>query len=617
MTAQANLEGRGAAGAQRHLDGDVDHTADVIVIGSGFGGSVAALRLREKGYRVIVLEAGRRFTDEDLPATSWDVRRFLWAPRLGLRGIQRISKVGRVLVLAGAGVGGGSLNYANTLYQPPEPFFRDRQWGHITDWHAELGPWYEQARRMLGVVQNPVRTAPDEVMSKVADDMGVGHTFRLTPVGVFFGRDGALEPGVTLPDPYFGGAGPQRTGCTQCGSCMTGCRVGAKNTLVKNYLYLAERAGARVVPDTTVVAVRPTPSGDFAVDTVATGSWSRRPSSTYTAPQVVLAAGTLGTQRLLHRMRDTGKLPDISPRLGVLTRTNSESLLGAQTRKVDQDFSRGVAITSSFHPDDETHVEPVRYGRGSNLMGLLQTVMTDGGGRLPRWLKALGVAVRQPRTFLRILVPRRWSERTIITLVMQTKDNSLTTYTRWGRLTARQGHGEPNPSWIPIGNEVTRRVAEQIGGIPGGTLGELVNIPMTAHFIGGCAIGDSPETGVVDPYHRLYGYPGIHVVDGSTISANLGVNPSLTIVAQAERAFALWPNHGEPDLRPAAGEPYQRLDPVPPRHPVVPDCSPAALWTARTTAARLEGDEHQSASAIDRHQTPTGVTTPAAEGTYS
>jgi len=332
---------------------------------------------------------------------------------------------------------------------------------------------------------------------------------------------------------------------------------------------------------------------------------------------VVLAAGTLGTQRLLHRMRDTGNLPDISPRLGVLTRTNSESLLGAQTRKVDQDFSRGVAITSSFHPDDETHVEPVRYGRGSNLMGLLQTVMTDGGGRLPRWLKALGVAVRQPRTFLRILVPRRWSERTIITLVMQTKDNSLTTYTRWGRLTARQGHGEPNPSWIPIGNEVTRRVAEQIGGIPGGTLGELVNIPMTAHFIGGCAIGDSPETGVVDPYHRLYGYPGIHVVDGSTISANLGVNPSLTIVAQAERAFALWPNHGEPDLRPAAGEPYQRLDPVPPRHPVVPDCSPAALWTARSTAARLEGDEHQSVSAIDRHQTPTGVTTPAADGTYS
>lgn len=557
----------------------IDGTAHVIVIGSGFGGSVAALRLREKGYRVTVLEAGRRFTDDGLPTTSWDVRRFLWAPRLGLKGIQRISKVGRVVVLAGAGVGGGSLNYANTLYQPPEPFFRDPHWGHITDWKAELQPWYDQAQRMLGVVENPVRTAADEVLAEVAADMAVGHTFRLTPVGVFFGRDGALEPGVTVPDPFFGGAGPDRTGCTQCGSCMTGCRVGAKNTLVKNYLHLAEQAGVRIIADTTAVAVRPLPQGGYAVDTVRTGSWKRQGAATFTAQQVVFAGGTLGTQRLLHRMRDTQTLPRISPRLGVLTRTNSESLLGAQTRKVEQDFSRGVAITSSFHPDEETHVEPVRYGRGSNLMGLLQTVMTDGGGRVPRWLKALGVIVRDPMAFLRILTPHRWSERTIIALVMQTKDNSLTTYTKRGRLTARQGHGEPNPTWIPVGNEATRRVAAKIGGIPGGTLGDLVNIPMTAHFIGGCTIGDSPETGVVDPYHRVHGHPGLHVVDGSTISANLGVNPSLTIVAQAERAFALWPNRGQVDPRPVPGERYQRLDPVPPLHPVVPPRSAAALWT--------------------------------------
>jgi len=554
-------------------------TADVIVIGSGFGGSVAALRLREKGYRVTVLEAGQRFTDAALPKTSWDIRRFLWAPRLGLKGIQRISKVGQVVVLAGAGVGGGSLNYANTLYQPPEPFFRDPQWGHITDWHAELQPWYHQARRMLGVVQNPTTTAADEVMRSVAEDMGVGHTFTPTPVGVFFGRAGALEPGVRVPDPFFGGAGPDRTGCTQCGSCMTGCRVGAKNTLVKNYLYLAERAGARVVPDTTVVAVRPLSTGGYAVDTVPTGSWSRRPTKTLTAPQVVFAAGTLGTQRLLHRMRHAGKLPRISRRLGALTRTNSESLLGAQTHTVTGDYSHGVAITSSFHPDEQTHIEPVRYGRGSNLMGLLQTVMTDGDGRVPRWLKALAVIAGNPRAFLRILTPYRWSERTIITLVMQTSDNSLTTYLKRGRLTARQGHGEPNPTWIPVGNEATRRVAEKIGGIPGGTLGELVNIPMTAHFIGGCTIGDAPETGVVDPYHRLYGYPGLHVVDGSTISANLGVNPSLTITAQAERAFSLWPNNGEPDPRPPLGSTYQPLEPIPPRHPAVPATAPAALPT--------------------------------------
>ena len=555
--------------------------ADVIVIGSGFGGSVAALRLTEKGYRVTVLEAGMRFTDETLPKTSWDVRKFLWAPMLGLKGIQRISKVGKVVVLAGAGVGGGSLNYANTLYQPPEPFFRDRQWGHITDWKSELDPWYDQAKRMLGVVQNPTVTAADEVMCSVAEDMGVGHTFSLTPVGVFFGRGGRQEPGQTVSDPYFGGAGPQRTGCTQCGSCMTGCRVGAKNTLVKNYLHLAEQAGTRVLPETTVVAVRPLPAGGYAVDTVRTGSWSRRRTRTLTAGQVVFAAGTLGSQRLLHRMRDTHVLPNISPRLGVLTRTNSESLLGAQTRTVRRDYSRGVAITSSFYPDEETHVEPVRYGKGSNLMGLLQTVMTDGGGRVPRWVKALTAIVRRPDIFLRILIPHRWSERTIITLVMQTKDNSITTFTRCGRLTARQGHGEPNPTWIPVGNEATRRVAEKIHGYPGGTIGELANIPMTAHFLGGCVIGNSPETGVIDPYHRLYGHPGLHVVDGSAISANLGVNPSLTITAQAERAFSLWPNAGDPDPRPQDDAPYERVRPVAPHNPTVPEHAPGALCTSR------------------------------------
>ncbi|GAC1323911.1 MAG: GMC family oxidoreductase [Mycobacteriales bacterium] len=557
---------------------------DVVVIGSGFGGSVAALRLTEKGYRVLVLEAGRRFTDDTLPRTSWDIRRFVWAPRLGLHGIQRISRVGKVVVLAGAGVGGGSLNYANTLYQPPAPFYRDRQWGHITDWQDELDPWYDQARRMLGVVQNPTVTAADEVMRSVAEDMGVGATFTLTPVGVFFGRDGAQEPGNTVPDPFFGGRGPDRTGCIECGACMTGCRVGAKNTLVKNYLHLAEAAGAQVRPDTTVTAVRPSDDGRYVIETRKTGSWSRS-TATVRADQVVLAAGTLGTQRLLHRMRDSGTLPRLSPRLGTLTRTNSESLLGAQTRTVTQDFSRGVAITSSFHPDPETHIEPVRYGRGSNLMGLLQTVMTDGGGRTPRWLKALGVILRRPDVFLRILVPHRWSERTIIALVMQTKDNSLSTFTRRGRLTARQGHGEPNPSWIPVGNEATRRIADKIGGYPGGTIGELANIPMTAHFIGGCAIGESPDRGVVDPYHRVYGHPGLHIVDGSTISANLGVNPSLTITAQAERALSLWPNSGEVDTRPALGEPYQRIPAVPPHQPAVPTTAPAALHLPHQPAA--------------------------------
>ena len=547
---------------------------DVLVVGSGFGGSTTALRLVEKGYRVAVVEAGRRWADDELPTTSWDLRRFVWAPALGLRGIQRIAKVGKVGVLAGAGVGGGSLNYANTLYQPPAPFFRDPQWGHITDWHAELEPWFDQARRMLGVVQNPTVTPSDDAIRAVAGAMGVGDTFALTPVGVFFGRDGQQEPGCTVPDPFFGGAGPPRTGCTQCGSCMTGCRVGAKNTLVKNYLHLAERGGAVVLPDTTVTTVRPAAAG-WSVETVRTGLLPRG-RRTLTADSVVLAAGTLGTQTLLHRMKAKGVLPRLSDRLGVLTRTNSETLLAASRRTVTQDFTQGVAITSSFHPDAVTHVEPCRYGKGSNAMVLLQTVLTDGGGRTPRAVKALLLMARDPLA-LRALLPHRWSERTIIALVMQTLDNSITTYRKHGRLTSRPGHGAPSPTWIPVGNDVVRRLAAHIGGEPGGSVGDLANISMTAHFLGGCTIGDSPQTGVVDAYHRVYGYDGLHVVDGSAVSANLGVNPALTITAQAERAASLWPNRGEPDLRPAPGMPYRRLQPVAPRNQMVPAHAPAAL----------------------------------------
>ena len=556
-------------------------TYDVVVVGSGFGGSVTALRLTEKGYRVGVLEAGRRFTDETLPKTSWDLRRFVWAPRLGLHGIQRIHVLKDVVILAGAGVGGGSLNYANTLYEPPQTFFDDPQWRHITDWRDELTPFYDQARRMLGVVEQPSTTPSDVAMKAVADRMGAGHTYKPTQVGVFFGRDGRKEPGQVVADPFFGGAGPDRRGCLECGECMTGCRHGAKNTLNTNYLALAERGGAVVHPDTTVTSIRPLPEGGYEVLTSRTGRWGSRVDHVYRAGQVVVAAGTWGTQQLLHTLRDTGALPHISPRLGHLTRTNSEALLGAKARGTAVDYSQGVAITSSWYPEPHTHIEPVRYGKGSNAMGLLNTIMTDGAGRVPRWLKAFGIALRRPWQVPRLLSVRRWSEKTIIALVMQTLDNSIVVERKRGlfgaKLTSRAGHGASNPTWIPVANEAVRALAEEIDGDPGGTVGELLNIPMTAHFIGGCAIGDSPETGVVDPYHRLYGHEGIHVVDGSTLSANLGVNPSLSITAQAERAMALWPNRAEADRRPPLGAPYVRVEPVFPAEPLVPADAPAAL----------------------------------------
>jgi len=547
---------------------------DVVIIGSGFGGSVSALRLAEKGYSVLVLEAGRRFEDEDFAKTSWDTKNYLWAPQVGCYGIQRIHKLPDVMVLAGAGVGGGSLNYANTLYVPPRPFFEDKQWGHITDWQAELAPHYDVAQSMLGVVTNPCEGPVEDVMRQAAADMGVAETFRKTPVGIFFG-----EPGRQVPDPYFGGAGPQRTGCTECGNCMVGCRVGAKNTLMKNYLALAEGLGVRIEPMRTVVRLGELPGGGGRLRVLheRTGPRHGKDRRVTTADHVIVAAGTWGTQTLLHTMRAEGELPRLSDRLGELTRTNSEALLGAQTQRVPDtvDLSRGIAITSSFYPDDDTHVENVRYGPGSNAMGLLSTLLVAGDTGRPRPVQFLRDLIADPTPLLKTFpMVRRWSERLVILLVMQTIDNSLTTSVkkRAGRwvLTSRQGHGEPNPTFIKIGHDAAKIISARLAAatgqytVAGGSWPEVFDVPMTAHFLGGAPIGDSPQTGVIDPYHRLWGHPGISVVDGAAISANLGVNPSLTISAQAERAISLWPNKGEPDLRPKQGDAYRRMDPVPP-----------------------------------------------------
>ncbi|NYG55503.1 FAD-dependent oxidoreductase [Nocardioides perillae] len=560
-----------------------DH--DVVVVGSGFGGSVTALRLTEKGYRVAVLEAGRRFADHEFAATSWQLRDYLFKPSLGLLGIQRVDLLRNVLVLSGAGVGGGSLVYANTLYQPPRAFFDDPHWAHVTDWADELAPCYDQARRMLGVTTYTRTTPADRVVRAVAEELGVEDTFGPTDVGVVLGEDHGVADGEVVPDPYFGGVGPERRACRHCGECMTGCRHGAKNTLVKNYLHLAERAGAVVHALTTVTDVRPLPGGGYAVTTRPTDRLAARRRGagrrTFTAEHVVFSAAALGTQRLLHRLRDRGSLPHLSPRLGELTRTNSEQILGVRARGDDVDYSEGVAITSSVHVDGDTHVEPCRYGKGSGTMGLMMAVLTDPEPGRPRLALAVRELWRQRRDLPRLHDPRRWSQQTVPFLVMQSLDNSLTTFTvrrPWGRrMTTRQGIGEPNPTWIPAAHDVARRAARHMDGVAGAGVTDLVDVPITGHFTGGCPVGLDAEHGVVDPYHRVHGHPGLHVVDGSVVAANLGVNPSLTITAMAERATALWPNKGERDPRPPLGAPYERLAPVPPRAPVVPPGAPAAL----------------------------------------
>ena len=548
---------------------DAAYDFDVVIIGSGFGGSVSALRLTEKGYKVAVLEAGRRFEDSDFPKTSWRLRKFLYFPKLGLKGIQRIHALPDVLVLAGAGVGGGSLVYANTLYVPPNSYFEDKQWSHITDWKSELAPWYDRASRMLGVVENPYFSPSDLAMKDAAHEMGVGDTFQMAPLGIYFGAG----PGEKSADPYFGGKGTARSGCQLCGACMTGCRYNAKNTLPKNYLGLAEGAGARVFPEQTVNKIEQLHEGSWRISAKKSGSWFGR-DRTFTARDVIVAAGTYNTQKLMHTMKQTGYLPKLSPALGKLSRTNSESLTGALMPTTQIDFSQGPAITSSFFPDEHTHIEPVRYGAGSNSMGLIQTIMTDGTvarERRKQWWK---IVLRNPLVLIRFLNVRHWSQRTVIALVMQNVDSSLTLSSKRGlfgwRLTSHNDSEQPNATYIPAANEVSRRIAEKHGGISGGHFGDLIGAPFTAHFVGGCVIGESPESGVIDPYHRVWNYPSLHIVDGSSVTANLGVNPSLTITAQAERAISMWPNKGEVDERPVQGDRYLYIPPVSARNPELP-----------------------------------------------
>ena len=556
---------------------------DVAIIGSGFGGSVAALRLTEKGYRVLVIEAGSRYRDEDFAKNSFDLKRFLYFPRLGLRGIQRIDFLRNVMVMSGAGVGGGSLVYANTLYRPPATFFNTGSWAKMADWQTLLNPYYAQAERMLGVELNPFESNSDRAVKKVADRMGFGNTYRLTPLGIFFGTKKKLAEGTTVEDPYFGGKGPSRTTCTNCGECMTGCRHGAKNTLVKNYLYLAEAAGAQVVADTTVTDIQEVNDGSYLISTRHSSSVGIIKPERITADQVIVAAGALGTAKLLQKVRAKGRLTGLSEQLGYLSRTNSESLLGVVSRDEEVDYTEGSAITSSVFPDEHTHIEPVRYGHGSGFMGIMVSLMASGKkGEAPTPLRLLGATLRNLNLLPKFYNLRTWPQRTLILLVMQARDNSLTTFAKttiFGRkkLTSRQGYGETNPAWVKAGHDFTRELAKDMRGIPGAVATEPFGIPMTAHFLGGCVIGANAKEGVVDGYLRAFGQPGLHIFDGSTLSANPGVNPSLSITAQAEWAAAHWPNKGEADRRPKLGAKFRVTDPVEPNKPVVPKRASGAL----------------------------------------
>jgi cholesterol oxidase len=521
---------------------------DYVIIGSGFGGSVSAMRLAEKGYSVLLLERGRRFRDRDFAKSTWNFRKHLWAPALRCFGILQISPFRDVFVLHGAGVGGGSLGYANVLMEPDDKLFANPAWSHLNDWKKQLRPHFATARRMLGVAPNPRFTPADEVLREIARDLGVEKSFRPTEVGAFFG-----EEGREVSDPYFGGEGPSRSGCNHCGACMVGCRYNAKNTLEKNYLWFAEKRGVKIVPDRTVEDVRPVAGADgarYEIRHRSTLGILLRGRATVRARNVIFSAGALGTMRLLFRCRDiTRSLPDISPRLGEMVRTNSEAIVGGVARSGEVDYSKGIAITSIFQPDAVTSVEPVRYPAGSDSMRFLSGPLIDGGSIPVRFAKALWGIVSRPLDFARTHLLPGWARRSTILLVMQTEDNRLnmrlgrSIWTGFRRNLISEPDAEATiPPKVEIGHEVARRYASKTNSIPLGSINEgLFNIPMTAHILGGVPFGRDAGEGVVDLDCQIHNYPGLYVVDGSIMPANPGVNPSLTITALAEYAMSRVP----------------------------------------------------------------------------
>jgi len=505
---------------------------DYIVIGSGFGGSVASLRLVEKGYKVLLLEQGKRFKTEDFPRSNWNIPKYLWIPTFRCFGFQKLSFYSTASILSGTGVGGGSLVYANTLYIPPDNFFNNISWNRFGEWKKLLEPFYDRASFMLGRKKYPKLNTEDTLLKEISKEMHADDTFESVHVGV------NLDEPERESDPYFRGLGPLREGCIECAGCMVGCRENAKNTLDKNYLWFAEKMGLEILPETRAEKISHH-NNLYHVETYKITSFFGKKKSLFQAKGIIVAAGALGTMELLLKQKYKYKsLLSLSDKLGYELRTNAETLCAVSG--ASEKLNNGLAITSVFSPDPHTHVEIVKYPDKSNAMKWFFGLATGAAETsLARTGKLFIQTLTHPWLFLKTVFNFNWSARTVIFLVMQTTDNAMRMIWKrglfGGKMKIDNKGNKKVPAYIPIGQDVMERYARKAAGIPQNILLEVMfNRPTTAHILGGCPMSDTIETGVVDSKLRVHGYPDFYIVDGSVIQGNIGVNPSLTITALAE-----------------------------------------------------------------------------------